>query len=120
MVRSKQRTKRRRFHGNRFTNNTKQNVTKIKVVTQQTVCTSARKLKETDISSNDVMEPDNDSNFNMIINCEILKNLIESFKKCQICDSGIVFSIDITKKMGLCDTIDLKCIDCNWNYSLET
>ena len=24
------------------------------------------------------MEPDNDSNFNMIINCEILKNLIES------------------------------------------
>ena len=55
--------------GNRFTNNTKQNVTKIKVVTQQTVCTSARKLKETDISSNDVMEPDNDSNFNMIINC---------------------------------------------------
>ena len=27
MVRSKQRTKRRRFHGNRFTDNTKQNVT---------------------------------------------------------------------------------------------
>ena len=22
--------------------------------------------------------------------------------------------------MGLCNTIDLKCIDCNWNYSLET
>ena len=31
------------------------------------------------------MEPDNDSNFNMIINCEILKNL-ESFMKCQICE----------------------------------
>ena len=120
MVRSKQRTKRRRFHGNRFTNNTKQNVTENKVVTQQTVCTSARKLKEIDISSNDVMEPDNDSNFNMIINCEISKNLIESFMKCQICDSGIVFSINITKRMGLCNTIDLKCIDCNWNYSLET
>ena len=42
------------------------------------------------------MEPDNDSNFNMIINCEILK------------------------RMGLCNTIDLKCIDCNWKYSLET
>ena len=68
MVQSKQRTKQRRMHGNRFTNNTKQNVTKNKVVTQQTVCTSARKLKETDISSKDVMELNNDSNFNMIIN----------------------------------------------------
>ena len=66
------------------------------------------------------MEPDNDSNFNIIINCEILKNLIESFMKCQICDSDIVFRIDVTKRMGLCNTIDLKCIDCNWNYSLET
>ena len=55
------------------------------------------------------MEPDNDSNFNIIINCEILKNLIESFMKCQICDSHIVFSIDITKRMGLCNTIDFKC-----------
>ena len=120
MVRSKQRTKRRRFHGNRFTNKTKQNVTENKVVTQQNVCASAKKLKESDISSDNVMEPDNDSNFNMIINCEILKNLIESFMKCQICDSDIVFSIDITKRMGLCNTIDLKCIDCNWKYSLET
>ena len=67
---------------------TKQNVTENKVVTQQTVCASARKLKESNISSNNVMEPDNDSNFNMIINCEIFKNLIdiESFMKCQICD----------------------------------
>ena len=119
-VRSKQRTKRRRFHGNRFTNNTTQNVTENKVVTQQTVCTSARKLKESDISSNNVMEPDNVSNFNMIINCEVLKNLIDSFMKCQICNSDIAFSIDITKRMGLCNTIDLKCIDCNWNYSRET
>ena len=112
-VRSKQRTKRRRFHGNRFTNNTTQNVTENKVVTQQTVSTSARKLKESDISSNNVIEPDNDSNSNMIINCEILKNLIKSFMKCQICDSDIVFSIDITKRMGLCNTLDLKCIACN-------
>ena len=112
-VRSKQRTKRRRFHENRFTNNTTQNVTENKVVTQQTVCTSARKLKESDISSNNVIEPDNDSNSNMIINCEILKNLIKSFMKCQICDSDIVFSIDITKRMGLCNTLDLKCIACN-------
>ena len=72
MVRSKQRTKQRRFHGN-DTNHTKQNVTENKVVTQQTVCKSARKLKESDISSINVMEPDNHSNFNMIINCEILK-----------------------------------------------
>ena len=40
--------------------------------------------------------------------------------KCQICDSDIAFSIDITKRMGLCNKIDLKCIDCNWNYSLDT
>ena len=40
--------------------------------------------------------------------------------KCQICDSDIVFSIDITKRMGLCNTLDLKCIACNQNYSLET
>ena len=40
--------------------------------------------------------------------------------KCQICDSDIVFSIDITKRMELCNTLDLKCIACNWNYSLET
>ena len=73
MVRSKQRTKRKRFHGNRFSNNTKQNVTENEVVTQQIVCTSARKLKESDISSTNVMEPDKDSNFYMIINCEILK-----------------------------------------------
>ena len=46
------------------------------------------------------MELDNDSNFNMI---------------------DIVFSsIDITKRMGLCNTIDLKRIDCNRKYSLET
>ena len=31
------------------------------------------KLKESDISSTIVMDPDNDSNFNMIIYCEILK-----------------------------------------------
>ena len=73
MVRSKQRTKRRRFHGRKFLNNTNQNVTENEVVTQQIVCTSARKLKESDISSANVMEPDKDSNFNMIINCEILK-----------------------------------------------
>ena len=58
MVRSKQITNRRRFHRNRFTNNTKQIVTENKVVTQQNVCTSARKLKESDISSTNVMEPD--------------------------------------------------------------
>ena len=75
MVRSKQRTKRRRFHGNRFTNNTKQNVTENKIVTQETVCTNARKPKESDISSTNVMEPNNDSSFTIIINCEILKNL---------------------------------------------
>ena len=40
--------------------------------------------------------------------------------KCQICDSDIVFSIDITKRMGLCNMIHLKCIDSNWKYSLET
>ena len=45
MVRSKQRTKRSRFHGRKFLNNTNQNVTENEVVTQQIVCTSARKLK---------------------------------------------------------------------------
>ena len=45
MVRSKQRTKRRRFHGRKFLNNTNQNVTENEVVTQQIVCTSAKKLK---------------------------------------------------------------------------
>ena len=63
------------------------------------------------------MKPYNDSNFNMIINCEILKNLIESFMKCQISDKGIVFSIDITKQMELCNAIDLKCSGCNRKYS---
>ena len=66
------------------------------------------------------MKPYNDSNFNMIINCEILKNLIESFMKCQISDKGIVFSIDITKQMGLCNAIDLKCSGCNRKYLLQT
>ena len=32
-----------------------------------------QKLKESDISGTIVMDPDNDSNFNMIICCEILK-----------------------------------------------
>ena len=32
-----------------------------------------QKLKESDISGTIVMDPDNDSNFNMIIYCEILK-----------------------------------------------
>ena len=40
MVRSKQKTKRRRFRGNRFTNNTKQNATENKIVTQKNVCKS--------------------------------------------------------------------------------
>ena len=93
---------------------------KNEVVTQQTLCACARKLTKKEISSTKVMEPDNDSNFNMIINCEIFKNLIQSFMKCQsVCDSDIVFSIDITKRMGLCNTIDPKC-GCNWKYSLET
>ena len=42
-------------------------------------------MKESDISSTN-MEPENSSNFNMIIKCEILKTLFESFMKCQICD----------------------------------
>ena len=67
------------------------------MVTQQTVCKSAGKLKEGDISSTNVMKLDNDNNFEMILNCEILKNLIEFFMKCQICDSDVVFSTDIRK-----------------------
>ena len=39
--------------------------------------------------------------------------------KCQICDSDVVFSIDVTKRMGLCNTIDLKYSRNNWKYSLE-
>ena len=54
---------------------------KNEVVTQQTLCACARKLKESDIISTNVMKLDNDSNFNMIINCEILKILIEPFMK---------------------------------------
>ena len=119
MVRSKQRTKQRRSHRHRLTNYTKQNFTENKIVTQETVDASAQKLKERDISSTTIMEPDNDSNFNMIVNYEILKNLIGSSMKYQICDSDIVFSIDITKQMGLCNTMDLKCSVCNWKYSLE-
>ena len=54
------------------------------------------------------MEPDNDSNFNMTVNRQILKpNWV--FFESQLCDSDIVFSIDITKRMGLCNTIDFKC-----------
>ena len=66
------------------------------------------------------MKLDNDGNFNMIVNCEILKNLTESSMKCQICDSDVVFSIDISKQIGLCNTIDLKCSGCSWKYSFET
>ena len=43
--------------------------------------------------------------------------------KCQICDSDndiYRYNEDIAKRMGLCNTIDLKYIDCTWNYSLET
>ena len=54
---------------------------KNEVVTQETLCACARKLKESDIISTNVMKLDNDSNFNMIINCEILKILIEPFMK---------------------------------------
>ena len=39
--------------------------------------------------------------------------------KCQICDSDVVFSIDVTKRMGLCNTIGLKYSCNNWKYSLE-
>ena len=66
------------------------------------------------------MDSDNDSNFNMIIYCEILKNLIDSFMKCEICDGDVVFSISITKRIGLCNIIYLKCSGCNWKYSIET
>ena len=72
------------------------------------------------ISSTIIMKLDNDGNFNMIINCEILKNLTESPMKCQIYDSDVVFSIDISKQIGLCNTIDLKCSGCSWKYSFET
>lgn len=48
-----------------------------------------KKTKGSNISSSN-MEPDNSSNFNMIIKCEILKTLFKSFMKCQICDSDFV------------------------------
>ena len=66
------------------------------------------------------MDSNNDSNFNMIIYCEILKNLIDSFMKCEICDGDVVFSIGIKKRIGLCNIIYLKCSGCNWKYSIET
>ena len=40
--------------------------------------------------------------------------------KCQTCDSDVVFSKDITKRMELCNMVDLKCSGFNWKYSLET
>ena len=117
MVKSKQGNKRGRFHGNRFTNNTKQKKKKRKRSSYSTNCLyKCQKTKKMDINA---MEPDNNSNINIIVNCEILKNLIESFMKCHICDIDIVSSIDVTKRMGLCNTIDLKCRDCNWKYSIE-
>ena len=62
------------------------NVTE-KIVTQENVCISSRKLKENHIGVLKVWSLTyNDSNFNMIINCEILKHPTESFTKCQICD----------------------------------
>ena len=63
------------------------NVTEKKIVTQENVCISSRKLKENHIGVLKVWSLTyNDSNFNMIINCEILKHPTESFTKCQICD----------------------------------
>ena len=57
-----------------------------KIVTQENVCISSRKLKENHIGVLKVWSLTyNDSNFNMIINCEILKHPTESFTKCQIC-----------------------------------
>ena len=40
--------------------------------------------------------------------------------KCQICYSDLVFSIYLTKRIELCNTIDLKYSGCKWKYSLET
>ena len=40
--------------------------------------------------------------------------------KCQVCYSDLVFSIYLTKRIELCNTIDLKYSGCKWKYSLET
>ena len=118
MVRSKQGNKGRKIPWKQIY---KQYQTKEKKRKRSSYSTNSlykcQKTKKMDINA---MEPDNNSNINIIVNCEILKNLIESFMKCHICDIDIVFSIDVTKRMRLCNTIDMKCSDCNWKYSIET
>ena len=50
----------------------------------------------------------------------MLINLFESFVKGQFYDKDIIFGINFTKRMELCNAIDINHNGFDWKYSIET
>ena len=50
----------------------------------------------------------------------MLINLFESFVKGQFYDKDIIFGINFTKRMELCNAIDINYNGFDWKYSIET
>ena len=72
-------------------------------------CASAKKLRLGDIT--DIVDS---SDYNVIINFSILKNMIELVAKCPECDDSVMLQDDLQVRAGFAHRIALRCLSCNW------
>ena len=78
-------------------------------------CSSAKKLK-IDRNSTDF----SDDSYYILIDCQILRTIIERIAKCPLCNSKVGIKNDIGSKQGFSCKLTLKCISCEWSDEVFT
>lgn len=79
--------------------------------TKKPVVAASPSDSETDIPC-DVID------FNIILDCSILKSIIDVIGKCPECDKRLHLTIDTVNKKGLSLPIKLSCCCCDWNHTV--
>ena len=64
--------------------------------------------------------PDNEDNFNLLINFGVLKGIIDDTFKCPECNESVSTRTDKTRKRGCSLCIELKCRSCFWKKDFFT
>ena len=64
--------------------------------------------------------PDNEDNFNLLINFGVLKGIIDDTFKCPECNESVSTRTDKTRKRSCSLCIELKCRSCFWKKDFFT
>lgn len=108
--------RKRKFHGNRYKNQSC-STTHTTKDTNNTTSTRASKLE----INNDMDNSSDSENYFIIINFEIMKNMFQSFSSCPECASSpLQLSNDISKRSGFSNKLTMFCKKCHWQQNINT